>query len=591
MKSTFANLALLGCVISVLIGCRATSPFANKNSTDFSVQFPAKDLGSATAEDSESVSDSPDQQVQLASFQETERPNVDEPSEPKFEPKADSRSIESIEDDIQAQESAAASIEPSMDGTDTVSTFGSQLSQVGSLSIDSILQSTLDYYPAIQQALTLAEIADGQQLAANGNFDTKFKASSENTPVGFYETYRSNIGLELPTFNGGSLFGGYRQGRGDLEPWYLERNTNAGGEFKFGTRLALLRGRDIDQRRVEVWQANWQRRTVEPEIRQALIEARFVAELTYWAWVAAGQIKQLNERIVDTAVQRQDGIEVRIEAGDLAEISRTDNARTVVSRQAKLIESTAKLQQSAAKLSLFYRDDQGQPLTPSENALPDFPAQNFKPDLPLDGLVEQAIANRPELQLLGIELKQIDIAIAKAKNDLLPRLDFEFAASQDLGRPTSASAAASSSGAVFANFDEKDEFQVDASLFVNQNLQRRKARGKIRSLIGKKTQLDIKRSFQVDKITADVQQALAAFSAAIGRVDRAREGVEFAQKLSEAARDLYESGDVDLFELILREQQEITAATQYIDAVLKLFVSRAALNAAIGIGFADVPQP
>ena len=320
MKSTFANLALLGCVISVLIGCRATSPFANKNSTDFSVQFPAKDLGSATAEDSESVSDSPDQQVQLASFQETERPNVDEPSEPKFEPKADSRSIESIEDDIQAQESAAASIEPSMDGTDTVSTFGSQLSQVGSLSIDSILQSTLDYYPAIQQALTLAEIADGQQLAANGNFDTKFKASSENTPVGFYETYRSNIGLELPTFNGGSLFGGYRQGRGDLEPWYLERNTNAGGEFKFGTRLALLRGRDIDQRRVEVWQANWQRRTVEPEIRQALIEARFVAELTYWAWVAAGQIKQLNERIVDTAVQRQDGIEVRIEAGDLAEI-------------------------------------------------------------------------------------------------------------------------------------------------------------------------------------------------------------------------------------------------------------------------------
>lgn len=573
MKSYPENLAVFACLLALLMGCKVPLPLPLGGADKTEFRQPQSSLDPIeSANQNNAENDNSKNPIQLASFQEESNGNEEAVSEPDFEPDQENApSQRPIEDQVVDQ------------------VFDDQL-QGGKLSVDTLLQSTLDYYPAIQQALTLAEIADGQQLAANGNFDTKFKASSENTPVGFYETYRSNIGIELPTFQGGSLFGGYRQGRGDIEPWYLERNTNAGGEFKLGARMALLRGRDIDQRRLEVWQANWQRRAVEPEIQQALIEARFTAELAYWSWVAAGQLKQLNEKIVDIAVQRQEGIEERIEGGDLAPISSTDNQRTVVTRQAKLIESIAKLEQSAAKLSLFYRDDQGQPLTPNESALPDFPDVDFNPDMPLEAFVEDAIAARPDLQLIAIELKRIDVDIAKAKNDLLPRLDFEFAASQDLGRPTSASAAASSSGAVFANFDEKDQFQFDASLFVNQSLQRRKARGKIRSLCGKKTQLEIKRSFQIDKITAEVQQALAVFSAAIRQAERAREGVELARQLSQAAREFYEDGDVDLFELILREQQEINAATQYIDAVLNLFVSRAALNAATGRGFADTVQ-
>ena len=576
MQTLLKDFVLFTCLLSLLTGCRTTTPFGSVNSAGLS-ESETTFSNTKLAADIESENETRERSIRLASFQDTISADEENAvSEPEFEP--------SPTDPVEDEQSNASE--------DLAASAGRQEPQFGTLSIDTILESTLDYYPAIQQALTLADIANGEQLAANGNFDTKFKASSENTPVGFYETYRSNIGLELPTFKGGSVFGGYRQGRGDIEPWYLERNTNAGGEFKLGARMALLRGRDIDQRRVEVWQANWGRRAVEPEIQQSLIEARFVAELTYWAWVAAGQIKQLNEKIVEIAVQRQEGIEVRIEEGDLAPISRTDNQRTVVTRQAKLIEAVAKLEQAAAKLSLFYRDDQGQPLTPAESTLPDFPEIDFNPDVPLEALVDDAIANRPELQLLAIDLKRIDIDIAKARNDLLPQFDFEFAASQDLGRPTSASAAASSSGAVFANFDEKDQFQFDAALFVNQNLQRRKARGKIRSLCGKKTQLEIKRSFQIDKITAEVQQALAVFTAAIRQAERAREGVELARRLSQAARDLYEDGDVDLFELILREQQEISAATGYIEAVLNLFVSRAALNAAVGRGFVDsLPQP
>ncbi len=66
-------------------------------------------------------------------------------------------------------------------------------------------------------------IAEGQLVGAEGAFDTKLKTPSENTPVGFNENYRSQFGGERPTFNDGSLFAGYRFGRGDIGPWYLER--------------------------------------------------------------------------------------------------------------------------------------------------------------------------------------------------------------------------------------------------------------------------------------------------------------------------------------------------------------------------------
>ncbi|MEM9413227.1 MAG: TolC family protein [Planctomycetota bacterium] len=361
-------------------------------------------------------------------------------------------------------------------------------SPLGIVGLQQVLDSTVDYYPIIQSAFLLDGIATGEQISAAGNFDTKFKLESENTPVGFYETYRQNVGVELPTFQGGSLFGGYRLGRGDMEPWYLERNTNAGGEFKLGARMALLRGREIDARRVELWKANWRRRAVDPEIKQALIDTRQLAEYAYWSWLASGQILKLNQSLFSFATDRQAGIEERIAAGDLPEISKTDNDRTIVSRKAKLIEARAKFEQAATKLSLFYRDGNGNPITLTEANLPEFPAESVTLTQATENMVNDAVTCRPEILLIDIDRKQINIDLAKAKNDLLPRFDFQLATSQDIGRPTSASAAASSSGAVFANFDEKDEFKVDAAFYVNQTLERRKARGKIRSLCAKRDQ-------------------------------------------------------------------------------------------------------
>ena len=453
-----------------------------------------------------------------------------------------------------------------------------------SLQLESVLSATIQFYPEIDSAIRELTIAEGKIIQAQGGFDTKLKASSENTPVGFYETYRSNFGIEQPTFNGGSVFAGYRFGRGDFEPWYLERNTNELGELKLGANWALLRGKQIDARRVGLWQADLKRQSVEPVVRQQLLLSLRDAEVAYWNWVAAGQTLNLNQRLLEVANNRVDGINERIKAGDLAEINRTDNDRSILSRKVKLVKARAKLEQAAIKLSLYYRDANGTPIIPTLDEVPELNDSNV--ESPLDDvsvLVANAVACRPEVNLIALDVQNISLDLAKARNDLLPELNARFSVSQDFGDPTSASAAASSSTqTLFVNFDEKDEFQVDASLFVTQSLQRRKASGKIRSLSGKLEQLQIKQKFLQQKIEAEVRQNYQLTAAANEQIQVAEQSLRLARQLSAASRERYEDGDVDLFEIILREKQELDSAGELIGSQFNFYANRANLNASLG---------
>ena len=148
----------------------------------------------------------------------------------------------------------------------------------------------------LEAAYQQARIAQGNQIAAWGAFDTKLKASSENGPLGFYETYRHGAGFSRPIYDGGDVFGGYRLGRGNFQPWYLERETNEGGEFKAGFNVPLLRNREIDARRAELWRATYDRQRAEPEILTQLIFFVRDGSIAYWKWVAEGRRYEIAQR-------------------------------------------------------------------------------------------------------------------------------------------------------------------------------------------------------------------------------------------------------------------------------------------------------
>ncbi|MCA9178640.1 MAG: TolC family protein [Planctomycetales bacterium] len=422
-------------------------------------------------------------------------------------------------------------------------------------------------FPLLAAASQEAVIAAGKQTAAWGGFDTKLKGASENGPLGFYETYRHSAGVENPLYGGGSVFGGYRVGRGSFQPWYQERQTNDGGELKAGLRVPLLRDRQIDARRAELWRATYDRQRAQPEIRAQLIQFVRDGSIAYWYWVAAGRQVQIGERALRLAQQRNQQLQRKVEAGDVAPPELQDSLRAIAKREAKLIDLRRKREQASVKLSLFLRDDSGVPWAPSIERLPAFPEPAAMPEQADD--VAQALAARPEIAALDAAARAVNVDLAESRNDLLPALDAQVIGSQDLGEPTSKKR-------------DKSEFELEAGLYVDMPVQRRKARGKAQAARGKLAQISAKRRFTADKIATEVQATHIALDAAFQRIGRARESQRLAEYMASVERRKFELGDSNLLSVALREQYAVEAADAEVEALFEYFAALADFHAAMG---------
>ncbi|TWU01783.1 Outer membrane efflux protein [Neorhodopirellula pilleata] len=440
------------------------------------------------------------------------------------------------------------------------------------LPLDQVVASVQSFFPLLEVAYLERDRTAGDQIAAWGEFDTKLKARTENQSLGFYENYQHGGGVYQPLYNGADVYASYRIGRGVFEPWYLERQTNEGGELKTGFNVPLLRDHDIDRRRAELWRATYDRQLAEPAIRQEVIGTIRDATLFYWEWVAAGQQYQIGKAALELAQRRNQQIQRRVEEGDLGEPDLADNRRAIIQRQGKLIDLERKLIQSAVKLSLFLRDENAMPLTPTENELAEFP-----PILPydisqLEDDINYAVRNRPELVSMDLMIRRVRVDLAEAFNETKPVLDAFSNVSQDLGEPTS-------------NKRDKSELELEIGMEFELPVQRRKGFGKMRSARAKIGQIEAKRQFTVEKISTEVQNAAAALDAAYARVEAITDAVEISEELAQIERRKFELGESDLLAVFLREQIAIEAASELMVAKLDYFIARADYTAALAYEF------
>lgn len=448
---------------------------------------------------------------------------------------------------------------------------------VTQVELDQVINSVRSNFPLIRQAAAARGIAAGEALSAMGAFDHKFDVFSESQPLDFYENYRNSAIIKRDTMWGGQVFGGYRIGRGEFEPWYLERETNEGGEFKVGFRAPIIRDRWIDANRAALWQARLERRRVEPEILAQIILFVRDGSVAYWDWVAAGRNYRIAEGLLALAQERNEALEEQVKAEEKAGIVLVDNRRIIVSREAKLIAARRKLEQAAVKMSLFYRTPMGVPLLAIETQVPSeiFPdtakqLKDMDPEVDLQQDDENlALALRPELNELQIVRQQLNVALRQARNETLPDVDGGILLGQDMGSPTSSKR-------------DKSELELEALLTVSVPLERRKALGKVRSLRSKLAQVAAKNQFTSDKIVAEVRLARAALLAAQERVVKATESFELALQMLEAERELFVQGQSNLFNLNIREIQAAEAAAARVDSLLEYFVAKADYAAAIG---------
>ena len=432
---------------------------------------------------------------------------------------------------------------------------------------DEVVSSVYRSYPLLESALLSRNIAMGMQVGASGAFDTKLKGISENGPQGFYHTYRQSIGVVQPTYWGGEVYAGYRVGRGEFQPWYQERQTNDGGEFKAGVQIPLARNRDIDSRRADLWKAGYSRSLAEPDIQAQLISFVQEASYAYWDWVAAGEYHRIAKRILALANERTGRIEEQVKAGFLDPPELTDNLRLVAIREAKVSDTRRKLEQTAAKLSVYWRDSAGNPVVATEEQLPGFPETEPVTD-DLASNIQRAVSQRPELRMLDILRQQIQIDYSEATNQLQPELNAVLWGSQDVGAPSSSKG-------------DKSPFESEAAVYLDVPIQRRKARGKMTESQSKIAQLAAKRRITADKIGVDVQMAHAALRSSWEQVESTREAMEYAEDLAARERTNEAVGAADMLKVSLREQYSVESAEKHVDALKLYFESQADYRAAI----------
>lgn len=438
------------------------------------------------------------------------------------------------------------------------------------LNLDLVIDSVYRSYPLLEAAVQQRGIATGEQLAATGNFDLGLVAASENGPTGFYRTFRQRIGVVQPVYSGGEVFAGYRIGRGNFEPWYKERETNNGGEFHIGFSAPLAQNRNIDPRRAELWKANFGRQSADPEINAQLIGFVQEAAYAYWTWVAEGENYRIAQRILDFAEQRNEGIRRQREEGRMSQFDLNDNLRMVAERRAARASAQRRVRQAAVKLSLYYRNTDGRPRVPGPEILGRFPQpERIDPEM-LGRDISEALSQRPEIAVLSFVQRQLEVDFAQARNEFQPNLDAVVAASQDVGRPTSP-------------LNDKGQFELDAALFFDVPVQRRRARGKMLATQAKLARIGAQRQMVEERIVADVQAAHAALTATYEQVMETAEAAELADDLARREQRNFALGRADLLTVAMREQFAAEAALHAIEALQMYYTAEADYRAALAI--------
>jgi outer membrane protein TolC len=316
---------------------------------------------------------------------------------------------------------------------------------------------------------------------------------------------------------------------------------------------------------------------VEPEIQAQLIGFVQEAGYAYWNWVAAGGEYAVYRRILSLAEDRTERIREQVESGLIDPPELTDNQRLVADRRAKLADASRKLQQKAVKLSLFYRDAAGEPLIPAPEQLPEFPEPAPIDPAQLDSDSRIALQARPEIKVLDLIRRQLEVDFAQAHNETRPAVNGLLWGSQDVGAPTSSKR-------------DKSQFELEASLFAEMPLQFRKARGKLQSVQGKLAQLTAKRRLTEDKIVADVQATYAALVASYEQVVQTREAVRLAEEMAQRERENFAHGASDLLKVTLREQYAAESALKQVDALRQYYEARVDYRAALAQDQVSPPE-
>lgn len=437
------------------------------------------------------------------------------------------------------------------------------------LALAEVVRTAQERFPLVLAAEAEKKSAEGELLAAEGGFDPLWRTTGAVLATGAYPSQRIDTVIEQPTpLWGTSVFAGYRIGLGNFADYDGKLATNDHGELRAGVRVPVLRDGPIDRRRAAIRRAEIAVEIAKLGAGQQKIEITRLTAQRYWDWAAAGARLAVIEAWLGLAESRDGALEKRVESGDLAEIERLENERSVLARRGQVVDAKRRLEQAAIELSLFHRKSDGSPSQPTRAqlpaSLPEPPAAE-----PAAGKDEagSALAQRPEPKRAEAIRSSAAVELDLAKNQALPAIDLYAVGSADLGPG-----------------DKKRGIPVlEAGVVIDIPLLGRPQRGRVRSAEALVNRAEKQAELVRDRVGAEVKDARSAIEAARKRAEVTAREVALAEKLEVLERRRFDQGDSNMLTVNLREQATAEARLRRLDAVADYHKAVAAQRAALGL--------
>ncbi len=395
-----------------------------------------------------------------------------------------------------------------------------------------VIDSVLLHFPLIEEANLKFQASSGELTASEGAFDHKLIFKSRSRIENQYDNQYFETTIERQTaLKGINLLAGHRQGAGNFPLYDGKYKTSSGGEIFAGLSVPVLRNFQTDEFRTNLKIKQIENKQASEQLKLKKIIYVHKALSLYYKWVLETQKLKINKENYELAKNRQEMILKRVRAGDLEKIKLTDNMRAMERREGDLIKNEVDINKIRTELSLYVRDQKGNPMLLPSEAMPELILKTPEGPLPVSSTI-----NNPRLEILRLEKEKLNAELAFFDQSKLPGLNLELIGAKELS-PNAA-------------YDpESLQFGVKFDL----PLENRKAEGKSVAFVYKVKALERETDYVQQQLQQQFDFFVNASSQSKDRWEVTSREFENSKKMAVAEKSRWAQGASDLFMVNLRE--------------------------------------
>lgn len=331
------------------------------------------------------------------------------------------------------------------------------------------------------------------------------------------------------------------------------------------------------------------------EFERQMIELVTDAQNLYWDLVFAREDISVKQRSLDLAQRTLHDNQRQVEIGTLAQIDVVQAESEVANRREQLVVSSYSGDQFQDRIrKILVRETSPLLAITKLNPTEKIPRPQESDALPVEAAIRYALENRPELRQLELDLRNRDIEVQYAKNQLLPTLDVFGSYSQNGvggtqtlrdGFGSDSRVLSVSRGGAFDALGQTLGFDYTGyavGFTLQIPLSNRSARAEYSRAQTLRSGIESRRTALAQQIALEVRNSLTIMEMNRARIEAAEKARELASRRLDAEQRKFQLG-ASTIRFVLEEQRNLAVAqTSEIQALVNYTKAVVGFDKAIG---------